>query len=434
MASEILDFVMAQPLFDAHEHLAPPAKFGPQMLTPADMAGYATGDLAAARGPASAKNKPRQEDQDPVRYFFETWEKTRNTGYCRASERACKDLFGLDFTHANWPAIQEQIEETVAPDPRKWYDDTLRHRTGLKWVLVDGWHNVDEVEAGEFPDYFRFSYSHKSVVCIRGREYVFHNEKFADRSCHTLDEFLDTFMEQISECLATGKFTSLKIGSAYFRKLDYGTPTHREAEQAFDRLMTGKMAEELDDAGNPTGVFARELRPLQDHVVNRYVARATDEGMPVLIHTGYLAGNMSDLRLMSPLPLTTLFLRFRNTRFDLFHAGWPYHDLMAALGKHYPNVWLNFCWAWTMCPKAMEDALDMWLDAVPYCKIFGFGGDHSTPFNAYGYAMQARECIARVLERRIERGDMDLDLAKRVARAIMLENSETFHGLAETIP
>ena len=43
--------------------------------------------------------------------------------------------------------------------------------------------------------------------------------------------------------------------------------------------------------------------------------------------------------------------------------------------------------------------------------------------------MQAREGIARVLSRKIERGDMDNDLAEEIARSIMLTNGEEFHKL-----
>ena len=77
----------------------------------------------------------------------------------------------------------------------------------------------------------------------------------------------------------------------------------------------------------------------------------------------------------------------------------------------------------------MHRTLDAWLDGVPYNKIIGFGGDTRHPVASYGYAMQAREGIARVLEARIARGDMDPIMAEEAARAILFENGCDLHGL-----
>jgi predicted TIM-barrel fold metal-dependent hydrolase len=173
----------------------------------------------------------------------------------------------------------------------------------------------------------------------------------------------------------------------------------------------------------------KELRPLHDYLVHVYVKRASDEGLPVQIHTGYLAGIQRDLRNIDPMQLIPLLLRYQHTRFDLFHAGWPYTEQLGTIGKNFPNVWISLCWAWTMNPIAMERTLDSWLDCVPYNKIIGFGGDTKHPLAAYGYAMQAREGIARVFENRLARGDMDEKLAQEAARAVMLTNGCKLHGL-----
>ena len=82
-----------------------------------------------------------------------------------------------------------------------------------------------------------------------------------------------------------------------------------------------------------------------------------------------------------------------------------------------------------MNPIAVERALDSWLDCVPYNKIIGFGGDTKHPLAAYGYAMQAREGLARVFENRLARGDMDENLAQEAARAVLLTNGCELHGL-----
>ena len=36
--------------------------------------------------------------------------------------------------------------------------------------------------------------------------------------------------------------------------------------------------------------------------------------------------------------------------FDLFHGGWPFMGEFLFLGKNYPNVNLDMCWANTIDP------------------------------------------------------------------------------------
>ena len=145
--------------------------------------------------------------------------------------------------------------------------------------------------------------------------------------------------------------------------------------------------------------------------------------VPVQIHTGYLAGNWGDIRWGDPAPLVPIFQNYRNVRFDLFHAGWPYSDFIGAVAKEFPNVWIDLCWAWAMNPVQMERVLDEWLSCVPSNKIFGFGADTLSPFPVVGYAHQARNGIANVMEKKLNTGEYDLETAKFVTRRIMHENA-----------
>ena len=436
MDVDIREFVMAQPLFDTHEHLMPLPEFAALQWDLTTMAGYANADLVTARGPRLPGDAPDPEPAAPEfpEHFFAVWDRSRNTGYCRAVERACADLFGVAFRVENVDAIHEQIAKEISPDPEKWYCKTLQEKAGIQWVIHDSINTPEQVAPGKYPEFVRVNYRNTALLrALRSREDVAQLEVGWRQPVHSLNDLVKGFMGSISECLATGKVTCIKIGVAYARNLKFANPTHHEAERAFNKLMGSRHGETQDDGtltAKHTRLSARQLRPLQDYLIHRFIRRATDEDVPVQIHTGYLAGNWGELDNINPMQLTTLLRQYKSTRFDLFHSGWPYHDVMAALGKHYPNAWVNMCWSWALNPATMEHALDSFLDAIPHNKIFAFGGDTVTPFTAYAYAMQAREGISRVLERRIARGDMSLDFAKQVARRIMLENGVEFHGLA----
>jgi predicted TIM-barrel fold metal-dependent hydrolase len=201
---------------------------------------------------------------------------------------------------------------------------------------------------------------------------------------------------------------------AYQGPLCFDNSSQAAAEPVFEDVLQGRVVDRA---------------PLTGYLFHRFVQRARELGLPVQVHTGYLAGNWGSPAQGDPTPLIPVLQRYRDVRFDLFHAGWPYHDLMACIGKAFPNVYLDLCWAWSMNPAAMERALEDWLAAVPHNRILGYGGDTGMPFAMVGYAAQARDGIARVLERKVDRGDYDLATAQQAARRILHENARELYGL-----
>jgi len=434
----IRDFVMQHPLFDAHEHVSSVPDYAKQEPHFTALLGYANADLVTARGPVGVGGRvlPAMDDPGYTSAFFKLWRRSRATGYCRATERACRDLLGLEFREENADAITKAYATFVGDDPRTSYCMVLQEKAGVVWGIKDSIHTPEATSDELYPEEFiRFNYRDDGLLCILSRDDVAEREAWWQRSIHGLDDLLDGLMQSISDCLATGKVTSFKIGVAYRRGLDFKDPTRHEAERAFNRLMgvdVDTTVQATSAAGLPSRqsrLSAEELRPLQDYITQRYIRRAADEDLPIQVHTGYLAGNTGVLNNINPMQLVPTLMRYPRVRFDLFHAGWPYQHEMGTIGKNFPNVWLNLCWAWTMNPATMERNLDAWLDGVPHCKIFGFGSDTHSPLMVYGYAVQAREGIARVLQRKIDRGDVDLTLAKDIARCILLENGVHFHGL-----
>lgn len=431
MSDSIRDFVFAQPVFDGHEHLWSLPEFAKEKQTYASIGGYAGADLLVARGPRppAEENLPAVDDPGHQTAWFAAWRAARNTGYCRATEFACRDLLGLDYTEENADAIGAKLNALKAADPAAFYHDVLRQKAAVRWAIKDAINSPAGVADGQYPfDLVRLNYRDDDLLTIRTVDGLLDRERRWNKSIHSLDDLVDGLRQSMSACFATGRVTAVKIGVAYRRKLDFTNAAKADAERAFGRLVER-------GSGRPEGSLSAaqpsdaELRPLHDYLTHQFVRHATDEDKVVQIHTGYLAGVFNDLRNIDPLGLVPLLLTHRTTRFELFHAGWPYHDVLGTMGKHYPNVWPSMVWAWTMNPVTMERALDAWLDGVPYTKIVGFGGDTHHPVCTYGYAMQAREGIARVLEARLDRGVMDLALARDAARAILLTNGCELHKL-----
>ncbi len=207
-----------------------------------------------------------------------------------------------------------------------------------------------------------------------------------------------------------------KIGLAYCRRLDFDMTSSAAAESVFTAMMRGD--EDVDS------------KPLQDYLVHCVMQRADAFGLPVQIHTGYLAGCNQDIRQGDPTPLVPLLQRYGSVQFDIFHASWPWSGFIGAIGKQFINVYLDLCWAWTASPVQTERVLDEWLAAVPCNKIFSFGADTWSPLGVPGFALQTRRGIASVLEAKIARGEYDQETAEFVARRIMHENALEFFGMS----
>jgi len=435
---EITEFVMKHPLFGAHSHIMSVPEWGRVKPHFSSIVGYAWADLVTACGPLGIGKKdvlPPVNNKGYTRQYFELWQATRFTGYCTATGRACRDLLGLEYTEQNAKAIGESITRLIGKDPLASYRTVLRDKTNVRWLIKDSICTPEATADELYPaDFVRFNYRDDELMSIRSRADIVERETRWGRSIHSVTELVDGLNESISACLATGKVTSFKIGIPYYRSLSFTEPTLHEAEKAFSRLMNVTVGTTVDQ-GPGHGVqricrvAAEELRPLQDYMAHQYVRRIEAEGMGLQVHTGFLAGNsgvLNDIRVMDMVPF---IIRYPRVRFDLFHAGWPYTEEHAVIGKEFPNVWLNLCWAWAMNPVTMELVLDSWLASVPHTKIFGYGGDTGMPICEYGYAHQARTGIARVLEKWIARGDMTIKEATEVATDIMLLNGCRFHAL-----
>lgn len=91
--------------------------------------------------------------------------------------------------------------------------------------------------------------------------------------------------------------------------------------------------------------------------------------------------------------LCALLARYPEARFVLMPTGYPYTDEIVAIAKHYPNVWVDMCWAWAIDPYSSGDFVRRFLHAVPMNKLFAFGGDTFSPTNTVAYSIQARRWL-----------------------------------------
>jgi len=430
MPSEIQDYVMAHPLFDHHDHHVAFREFDQNRAgyDALSLLGYADADIATAAG---TRRDKRLSGPELVAAY---WSKIRTTGYGRAVNLLCKTLFDMDYSPEKFGAITEKLQSAFkrksAPEV---FDYFVKGKANIKWVLNDSFFEpvtTSALKGDMYPDYYRFTWRMDDLFGI------VHEGPVQQLASHTgieilsLNDLVKAMNASIDRFKATGRLAAFKLGFAYQRDLTVGDPTTHDAELAFNRIRNRKTF--WDGVQNNGGaVNALEARTLGDYMVHRLLERASDEDIPIQVHTGYLAGNWGSIAGTKALNLIPIFDKYRHVRFDIFHASWPWTSELGAIAKNYPNVYPDMCWVWAMNPAESERTLAEWLDGVPFNKIFAFGADSGLPWLSVGYSLQARLGIARVLEEKIRTGFFSPSTAEEVAATIMLKNGEDFYHVGK---
>jgi predicted TIM-barrel fold metal-dependent hydrolase len=207
----------------------------------------------------------------------------------------------------------------------------------------------------------------------------------------------------------------VKIGNAYFRRLDFEKVEAQEVEQLFIQKINSQLLE------------PREEKMLQDHLFWYCVDKATEYGLPVKMHTGQWA--MNDVMNMqwvkdNPSDCASLCRKSPNTKFVFFHLCYPHYEEMLSLAKSYSNAYIDMCWSWSLNPLAAKDFLKKFILTVPNNKIFTFGGDDKIVENIVGHAFVARKGIAQALDELVTENWITISDALDLVEILMYKNAE----------
>jgi predicted TIM-barrel fold metal-dependent hydrolase len=141
------------------------------------------------------------------------------------------------------------------------------------------------------------------------------------------------------------------------------------------------------------------------------------------LHTGYYAGHSRmPVDYIRSGNLCPLLAKYPDARFVLMHIAYPYTEELIALAKHYPNVYADLCWAWSINPYSSMEFVRRFIHAAPANKLFLFGGDTGYPGAALAYAKQARAWFTRAMQAEISDGLLTENQAIDLARRYMRDN------------
>ena len=412
LRQRLIDHMEGIRTVDCHSHTALSTEYSQQQHDLFNLMAYFARDIAGIVGQLKLPALGALPD-DAARWsaLKDILDRSRNVSYWRHNMVMYRELFGLDdsdLTDDNWQGVNRAIKErTARPD---WYRhvtmDVCRLRTQVK--------NIPWFESWE-PEYF-------TAVLRMERALMLHQAGERDAlSQHTGVEVsglasaknaLATLTEEYQNRGAVG----IKLAHAYRRTLASDPVPEADADRLFARAMQN------------ASLSPAETKAIEDHLVFFLADLAAQRDLVFQIHTG-VQGNWGVIPHSDPLLLIPLLSAFRNVRFDLFHAGYPYSREMGMLGKHFPNVWLNMAWMYVITMAGSRQSMSEWIDLVPGYRLLGFGSDVHYPEFVHAHLIMARACLADVLADKVESDFLSEGAAMRLAERMLHDNGVELYGL-----
>ncbi len=423
----LLDHVHPLKIIDTHEHLP----FEVERPKDSDVlaewlqhyfscdlvsAGLSDSDLALVRD-SHQDIKSRWKIVEPY------WHAAETTGYGRSLAIAARDLYGIDTINARTiEKLDRLFKESRARGGH--YQFVLRDKSGIALSIRDSM----PIPYQETADPFVFTMRTDGFMCPTHYSQMRATGADVGVAVHTLADWMEATRRHIERSLnGSTRVVCLKCGLAYHRSLRFEKVTYAEAERAFNEFFSDR---NLPDWRPPV----KAAQALSDWMMH-FVCRVADDNKLVYqIHTGLQEGNGNVIYDSHPALLTNLFLEYRNTRFDVFHMGYPYVMELGALAKNFRNVFIDMCWGHIISPEAARRALVEWLDVVPANKISAFGGDYCFVDGVYGHQFLARQNVAAALAQKVADDSLSLSRAKEVAGWLFVDNPRRLFGLDRFLP
>ncbi|MEY3989737.1 MAG: hypothetical protein RI985_818 [Chloroflexota bacterium] len=410
--SAIHDFVMHQPLVDTHEHLISETEYlalNPDIITALfGQHAYIQHDLVSAGCPYHSLDAFLDQHNTDIAQRWNLiapyWRHCHHTGYAEGVHLAARHVYGIDAINADTLIAAQAHQQTlVAPGQHR---HLLAHVGNLVAVQIDAFTWGLPPHAGVAPFY---QYDLNVHTIADGSVDLDELAKATGIQINTLSQY-GAALAQLIHQHAT-HVVAIKSQHAYTRTLAWQAPDLDDVAMVLQKKLWG------------VPLLPRDACIIGDWALGVIAQHAARHNLPFKIHTGHHAGNGNmPLAWINPALLDGFIKAYPDTQFVLMHIGYPYQAELLSLAKHFRNVYVDLCWAWSINPLASSAFVRQWIHSVPINKLFGFGGDAFLPAQSVGFAMQTRQWLARTLHAEIDADMLSYADACVIAQRIMHDN------------
>jgi predicted TIM-barrel fold metal-dependent hydrolase len=416
--TDLAQFISSAPIVDTHEHLHGEQTF---LDTPFDILrdlfnNYVHSDMVVAGCGEDDLNALDTGSNNDIAARFRrvepAWQRCKHTGYGEAVQIAAREVYGIEeITPEALEAKAGMGQLLHQPGTRL---RLLRDQARLEQVQTDAFTEIVKLDDSG-PEFFRYDISWAALSSGRpDPARLLEVTKVDVKDIETLNLAMQKVFDLYAE-----PAIAVKTQHAYERTLAWKKRAKTDASAVLARLLASVPLTEQDRLC------------LGDWCLARGVELATEHGIPIKIHTGYYAGHGSMYPDRIPAgQLAPLLREYPQARFILMHAAYPYCEELITLAKHFPNVTIDLCWAWSVNPFTACDVVRRFIHSVPSQKLFGFGGDTSFPTMALAYSIQARRWLTRALQQEVDEAYLSERQAIELAARFMHGNQREFFDLA----
>jgi predicted TIM-barrel fold metal-dependent hydrolase len=347
---------------------------------------------------------------------FETWWKeahddfddARATGFYRSMLPAFQDLYGVDFdtiTDEQAVELNRKIFNNYRDD--RWLQEVVTKRANIELMLIDPfWNrlqfnreypfsvpvlNVTELMRGSHPGQFP---TDNDNVYLWAQKRGLPTE--------TLDDYLAA-VEALFSTAVLANTACLKSTQAYMRQIRYEKVSKERATEVFGK--------------SPQEITREEQRDFEDFMFWEVCRLSAKYELPFQIHTG-----QARIQGSNPMNLVDAIEGNPNTKFILFHGGYPWVGETGVIVMRFRNVWVDACWLPTLSYTMAKRAFQEWLDAFPSDRIM-WGADTVHAESIYAATKLFRQCLAEALAEKVDRGELREDQAMHIGRQVLRENA-----------
>jgi uncharacterized protein len=216
------------------------------------------------------------------------------------------------------------------------------------------WPFNNQLETGRNPD---------EGVFIPLQEKMLHRwmqQENVDKLPAKFSDYLEFIVRVLADNRKKGAI-AMKFEVAYFRPTTFSDPSREQAEEIYQRYISGAVPSEKD------------YRTFQDFIFRFLVAQGGELSLPVHIHTAVGIGDYFNLSQSNVMNFESVLRdpRYHSTTFVLIHGGYPLERQAIWLAA-MKNVYIDSSFGeLAQYPSAFKDTLKMWLETFPDKITFG---------------------------------------------------------------
>lgn len=407
--------VFETPFIDTHEHLVEESErldcIDP--IIPGDdwallLNHYFSFDLISAGISKSERDRLFSNEISPFdkwNILGKYWPYLKNTVSGLVFRHTIRTLYGIDDISAETiNEIQSKYEQTRK---KGFYRHIIQDLANIKHCHVHS--PIKACRGSETSDLLHHDIVLNGLIQVSQNPYTI-NENFTIKTLSDWHALIDWWYSEYNQ-IAKG----VKIGNAYFRRLN------------FERLEASEVENIFQNKINARTISPDEEKKLQDHLFWYAVDKATVYGLPVKLHTGQWAmNNAMNMQWVkdNPADCASLCRQAPNTKFIFYHIGYPYYEEMLSLAKNYSNAYIDMCWSWSINPLAAKDFLKKFILTVPNNKVLTFGGDDKIVENLIGHSVIARKGISQALIELVNENWITINNSIELIEYLMFRNAE----------